>query len=77
MPEYLDELEALLGAPFFYDQPRENALHDDPSALAAEEELGARTALYVGGLRIFANDRAERRINSPTSEHQRLTSRYR
>ena len=60
LPRYIEEVEALLGTSFFYDEDRSDALREDMSLLEPIE-LAARSLLYTRALRILAEERYEDR----------------
>jgi hypothetical protein len=54
-PQYLDDVEQLIGMPFFADQDQASVARINPAELTiSAQQLERRTALYIGGLRLLA-----------------------
>jgi superfamily II DNA or RNA helicase len=70
-PQYLDEVEALVGLPAYDDLERESTLQDNFDSIDPAQ-LGARVLLYTNALRILATARNEDRQLSVRSDGERF-----
>lgn len=78
-PQYLDEVELLLGEPTFNDPELQTAVHEDFTSVP-EYMLAARSLLYTRALRVIVNmrsqDRAITAANDTSYDAQEWNNRW-